>query len=124
MYTNAHVEAAIREAVFSMTSTMSEKLRESVANGTLSEEFKKDEYNIHALHSGFLSVTTIAANKAFSAFVNELKKTDVTTGAVTGGSSYVSDAARMAAQFGRKTDPSKAVLNEAAIKSTVISPKD
>lgn len=116
--TNSQIEAAIREAVFSMTATLSENLRESVANGKLSEVLKNETYDINELRSGFLSETTRSAATAFSKFNAELKRdsSSLVLGERSSNlNSSTSEAANVAAMF--KSRPKEAVLDEEAIKA-------
>lgn len=122
MINNATIEAAIRESVFTMTTKMSDLLRESIANGTISEALVSKELDTNALRSAFLSVTTSASHMAFSSFIKELKKEDNIHKLTEQSESYKQSSANAASLAAMFANPKKAVLNEKEIKSTVITP--
>ena len=79
MYKDAVIEAAIREAVFTMTTKMSDLLRESIANGDVGEILMAGkEFETRDMRAAFLSITTSASHSAFSSFLNELRKKENT----------------------------------------------
>lgn len=122
MYKDAVIEAAIREAVFTMTTKMSDLLRESIANGDVGEILMAGkEFETRDMRAAFLSITTSASHSAFSSFLNELRKKEnpepkknVVSSAY---SESVESARSMASMF---ANPKNAVLDEEAIKNTYI----
>lgn len=123
MYKDAVIEAAIREAVFTMTTKMSDLLRESIANGDVGEILMAGkEFETRDMRAAFLSITTSASHSAFSSFLNELRKKEREYGSKKSvvSSAYsesVESARSIASMF---ANPKNAVLDEEAIKNTFI----
>lgn len=122
MYKDAVIEAAIREAVFTMTTKMSDLLRESIANGDVGEILMAGkEFETRDMRAAFLSITTSASHSAFSSFLNELRKKENTEAKKSVVSSAYSESVESARSIASMFANSKnAVLDEEAIKNTFI----
>lgn len=122
MYKDAVIEAAIREAVFTMTTKMSDLLRESIANGDVGEILMAGkEFETRDMRAAFLSVTTSASHSAFSSFLNELRKKENPEAKKNVVSSAYSESVESARSIASMfANPKNAVLDEEAIKNTFI----
>lgn len=122
MYKDAVIEAAIREAVFTMTTKMSDLLRESIANGDVGEILMAGkEFETRDMRAAFLSITTSASHSAFSSFLNELRKKENTEAKKSVVSSAYSESVESARSIASMfAIPKNAVLDEEAIKNTFI----
>lgn len=122
MYKDAVIEAAIREAVFTMTTKMSDLLRESIANGDVGEILMAGkEFETRDMRAAFLSITTSASHSAFSSFLNELRKKENTEAKKSVVSSAYSESVESARSIASMfANPKNAVLDEGAIKNTFI----
>lgn len=122
MYKDAVIEAAIREAVFTMTTKMSGLLRESIANGDVGEILMAGkEFETRDMRAAFLSITTSASHSAFSSFLNELRKKENTEAKKSVVSSAYSESVESARSIASMfANPKNAVLDEEAIKNTFI----
>lgn len=122
MYKDAVIEAAIREAVFTMTTKMSDLLRESIANGDVGEILMAGkEFETRDMRAAFLSITTSASHSAFSSFLNELRKKENTEAKKSAVSSAYSESVESARSIASMfANPKNAVLDEEAIKNTFI----
>ena len=122
MYKDAVIEAAIREAVFTMTTKMSDLLRESIANGDVGEILLAGkEFETRDMRAAFLSITTSASHSAFSSFLNELRKKENTEAKKSVVSSAYSESVESARSIASMfANPKNAVLDEEAIKNTFI----
>lgn len=122
MYKDAVIEAAIREAVFTMTTKMSDLLRESIANGDVGEILMAGkEFETRDMRAVFLSITTSASHSAFSSFLNELRKKENTEAKKSVVSSAYSESVESARSIASMfANPKNAVLDEEAIKNTFI----
>lgn len=122
MYKDAVIEAAIREAVFTMTTKMSDLLRESIANGDIGEILMAGkEFETRDMRAAFLSITTSASHSAFSSFLNELRKKENTEAKKSVVSSAYSESVESARSIASMfANPKNAVLDEEAIKNTFI----
>lgn len=122
MYKDAVIEAAIREAVFTMTTKMSDLLRESIANGDVGEILMAGkEFETRDMRAAFLSITTSASHSAFSSFLNELRKKENTEAKKSVVSSAYSESVESARSIASMfANPKNAVLDEEAIKNTFI----
>lgn len=122
MYKDAVIEAAIREAVSTMTTKMSDLLRESIANGDVGEILMAGkEFETRDMRAAFLSITTSASHSAFSSFLNELRKKENTEAKKSVVSSAYSESVESARSIASMfANPKNAVLDEEAIKNTFI----
>lgn len=122
MYKDAVIEAAIREAVFTMTTKMSDLLRESIANGDVGEILMAGkEFETRDMRAAFLSITTSASHSAFSSFLNELRKKENTEAKKSVVSSAYSESVESARSIASMfANHKNAVLDEEAIKNTFI----
>lgn len=122
MYKDVVIEAAIREAVFTMTTKMSDLLRESIANGDIGEILMAGkEFETRDMRAAFLSITTSASHSAFSSFLNELRKKENPEAKKNVVSSAYSESVESARSIASMfANPKNAVLDEEAIKNTFI----
>lgn len=122
MYKDVVIEAAIREAVFTMTTKMSDLLRESIANGDIGEILMAGkEFETRDMRAAFLSITTSASHSAFSSFLNELRKEENPEAKKNVVSSAYSESVESARSIASMfANPKNAVLDEEAIKNTFI----